>query len=260
MSTDPFSDSRRPACCSLRSDSVNSDSLCSHRHLTPAEVSPRLGSMRRLHLKLFYLRTRFKREPQGVTARTLGVRPATMSHLEQGRSSPTLKMLYALSRHYDVTPTYLLDDERPIEPQMRDRWSQRNSNVCEGDWLEVPEAAAIKAGDGKLLCPVMKGANYYDSAAQAQRMLCRTDNEVEALDAVIRQSKKTSDQALEEMLQRELDAQKKPRTKKRTPAPASAEPAPPRQTEPARLADGVAVPAPAGAQELTAGSLRRQAT
>ena len=28
--------------------------------------------MRRLHLKLFYLRTRYKREPQGVTAKTLG--------------------------------------------------------------------------------------------------------------------------------------------------------------------------------------------
>ena len=89
--------------------------------------------MRRLHLKLFYLRTRYKREPQGVTAKTLGVRPATMSHLEQGRSLPTLPMLEALSRHYDVTPTYLLDDERPIEPQSRDRWSERNSVIGRGD-------------------------------------------------------------------------------------------------------------------------------
>ena len=70
--------------------------------------------MRRLHLKLFYLRTRVKREAQGVTAKTLGVRPATMSHLEQGRSLPTLPMLLALCKHYDVTPTYLLDDERGI--------------------------------------------------------------------------------------------------------------------------------------------------
>ena len=49
-------------------------------------------------------------------AKTLGVRPATMSHLEQGRSLPTLPMLLALCKHYDVSPTYLLDDERPIEP------------------------------------------------------------------------------------------------------------------------------------------------
>jgi transcriptional regulator with XRE-family HTH domain len=177
--------------------------------------------MRRLHLKLFYLRTRYKREPQGVTARTLGVRPATMSHLEQGRSLPTLKMLEALSRHYDVTPTYLLDDERPIEPQARDRWSQRNSSVCEGDWLEVPEGAAIRAGDGKLLCPVMKGASFYDSRAQAERMLCGTDAAVDELNSQLRQNKKNSDQALEEMLQRELDSQKKPRTKKRAPAAAA---------------------------------------
>ena len=68
--------------------------------------------MRRLHLKLFFLRTRVKREAQGVTAKILGVRPATMSHLEQGRSLPTLPMLLALCQHYDVSPTYLLDDAR----------------------------------------------------------------------------------------------------------------------------------------------------
>lgn len=183
--------------------------------------------MRRLHLKLFYLRTRFKREPQGVTAKTLGVRPATMSHLEQGRSMPTLPMLDALCRHYDVTPTYLLDDERPIEPQPRDRWSERESVICRGDWLEVPDGAAIKTSDGVWLCPVMAGARFYDSTNQAQRMLCRSKDEAIELGDSLRRADQARDQGLEELLRKELLAQRKPRTKKRagpTPTEAPAEP------------------------------------
>ena len=171
--------------------------------------------MRRLHLKLFYLRTRYKREPQGVTAKTLGVRPATMSHLEQGRSLPTLPMLEALSRHYDVTPTYLLDDERPIEPQARDRWTERNSVICRGDWLEVPDGAAIKTADGVWLCPVMGGAQFYDSTAQAQRMLCRSRDEATELSDRLGGQERGADTELEELLRRELLSQRKPRTKKK---------------------------------------------
>jgi transcriptional regulator with XRE-family HTH domain len=171
--------------------------------------------MRRLHLKLFYLRTRYKREPQGVTAKTLGVRPATMSHLEQGRSLPTLQMLESLCRHYDVTPTYLLDDERPIEPQPRDRWTERNSVIGRGDWLEVPEGAAIKTSDGVWLCPVMNGARYYNSTEQAQRMLCRSHDEASALTNRLTDAECESDRGLEELLRRELLAQRKPRSKKK---------------------------------------------
>ncbi|MFO1051145.1 MAG: helix-turn-helix transcriptional regulator [Planctomycetota bacterium] len=171
--------------------------------------------MRRLHLKLFYLRTRFKREPQGVTARTLGVRPATMSHLEQGRSLPTLQMLEALCRHYDVTPTYLLDDNRPIEPKPRDRWSERDSVISRGDWLEVPEGAAIKTADGVLLCPVMAGARFYASSAQAQRMLCHTKDAAIELGERLVKSEHDADLQLEELLRRELTAQRKPRTRKK---------------------------------------------
>jgi len=138
--------------------------------------------MRRLHLKLFYLRTRYKREPQGVTARILGVRPATMSHLEQGRSLPTLPMLMALSRHYDVSPTYLLDDERPSEPHARDRWSERTKRSSRGHWLEVPEGAAIRTNDGVLLCPVMSGSRFYDSTAQAERILCQSKDDADRLE------------------------------------------------------------------------------
>lgn len=169
--------------------------------------------MRRLHLKLFYLRTRFKREPQGVTARTLGVRPATMSHLEQGRSLPTLPMLLALCKHYDVTPTYLLDDERPIEPQARDRWTERGALICRGDWLECPDGASIKTADGMWLAPVMAGARFYDSTAQAQRMLCHNKQEAIALERTLVQSESNRDRELEQMLSNELLGQRKPRTK-----------------------------------------------
>lgn len=181
--------------------------------------------MRRLHLKLFYLRTRYKREPQGVTARVLGVRPATMSHLEQGRSLPTLPMLMALSRHYDVSPTYLLDDERPIEPQARDRWSERNNLIARGHWLEVPDGAAIRTNDGVLLCPVMSGSRFYDSTAQAERILCQNDDEAQKLERSILNAEGGKDTELEEILTRELLSQRKPRNKSSAPKSAPSAPA-----------------------------------
>ena len=167
--------------------------------------------MRRLHLKLFYLRTRVKREPQGVTARILGVRPATMSHLEQGRSIPTLPMLVMLCKHYDVTPTYLLDDERPIELKTRDRWSERNAIVSRGEWLEVPETSAVRTRDQSLLCPVLGGARFYNVTAQAQRLACSNADDVTRLEAQLSQSSRKADTELEQALTRELLAQRKPR-------------------------------------------------
>lgn len=171
--------------------------------------------MRRLHLKLFYLRTRYKREPQGVTAKILGVRPATMSHLEQGRSLPTLPMLLALCCHYDVTPSYLLDDDCSIEPTVQHRWSERSATISRGNWLEVPDGASVKTNDGVWLCPVMNGARFYDSSAQAQRMLCADKGEATVLETNLLQAAKTRDQELEEILARELLGQRKPRNKKK---------------------------------------------
>lgn len=171
--------------------------------------------MRRLHLKLFFLRTRVKREAQGVTARTLGVRPATMSHLEQGRSIPTLPMLYALCRHYDVTPSYLLDDERPIELAGADRWSQRQNLVARGSWLEVADGALVAAADGSKLCPVLDGARVFDAAAHSQRVVCNSPAAVRELEQRLRDAGSKRDRDLEEMLQRELLGQRKPRHGKR---------------------------------------------
>ena len=169
--------------------------------------------MRRLHLKLFYLRTRLKREAQGVTAKILGVRPATMSHLEQGRSLPTLPMLLALCKHYDVTPSYLLDDERPIDPSNRDRWSERNDVVARGSWLEVPEGAMVTTHDGARLVAVQPGARYYDASAQAQRMTCTNLAAAKELEAGLQSSGRQKDRELEDTLSRELLGQRKPRNK-----------------------------------------------
>ncbi len=171
--------------------------------------------MRRLHLKLFFLRTRYKREPQGVTAKTLGVRPATMSHLEQGRSLPTLSMLLALCEHYDVTPSFLLDDSRPIEPNPLDRWSERHAIIARGNWIEVPEGAVVKTTDGMMLCPVMNGARFYDSSAQAQRLLCNGPETINQLESSLAARVSEQDKELEEMLRRELMGQRKPRNKKK---------------------------------------------
>jgi DNA-binding XRE family transcriptional regulator len=169
--------------------------------------------MRRLHLKLFYLRTRLKREAQGVTAKTLGVRPATMSHLEQGRSQPTLPMLLALCNHYDVTPTYLLDDSRPICPTSHDRWAERDSVIARGDWLEVPEGAMVTTHDGVRLVAVQAGARFYDATAQAQRMTCATSAEAKELEGGLAATTAQRDKELEETLLGELMGQRKPRNK-----------------------------------------------
>lgn len=169
--------------------------------------------MRRLHLKLFYLRTRLKREAQGITAKTLGVRPATMSHLEQGRSLPTLPMLLALCKHYDVTPSYLLDDERPIDPASRDRWSERDGVVARGNWIEVPEGAMVTTHDGVRLAAVQAGARFYDASAQAQRMTCPNGAAAKELESGLQASAHKRDHELEEVLTRELMGQRKPRSK-----------------------------------------------
>ncbi len=169
--------------------------------------------MRRLHLKLFYLRTRIKREAQGVTAKTLGVRPATMSHLEQGRSLPTLTMLLALCKHYDVTPTYLLDDDRPIEPQARDRWSERDAVIARGSWLEVADGATVTTNDGVRLVAVQPGARHYDANTQAERMTCTSTAAAGELEAKLAKTAEDGDKELEETLTRELMSQRKPRNK-----------------------------------------------
>ncbi len=182
--------------------------------MLPADPTPRFD---RLHLKLYYLRTRVRREAQGLTARQLDVRPATISCLEQGRSLPTLPMLLVLCHYYNVTPNYLLDDERPIEPQLRDRWSDRDAVITRGDWIEVPEGSVIRTADGALLCPVLGGARYYEPGAQAERMLCASKADAERLDATMRGAARARDERLEHELGSELLGQRKSRPAKARP-------------------------------------------
>src|SRR5690606_24196595 len=54
----------------------------------------------KLGLKVFYLRTREKRWSQQQVADALGVRQATLSHIEQGRSLPNCALLRALCEFF----------------------------------------------------------------------------------------------------------------------------------------------------------------
>jgi DNA-binding XRE family transcriptional regulator len=170
--------------------------------------------MRRLHLKLFYLRTRLKREAQGVTAKILGVRPATMSHLEQGRSLPTLPMLLALCKHYDVTPTYLLDDERPIDlrpgaiagPNATASWRAATGSKCpRAPWSRRTTGCASSP------CRPARGSTMQRPGA-AHDLPERGGGEGPG-DARSQQGGKQRDRELEETLSRELLGQRKPRNK-----------------------------------------------
>ncbi len=87
--------------------------------------------------------------------------------------------------------------------------------MSRGNWLEVPDGAAVKTNDGVWLCPVMNGARFYDSSAQAQRMLCSDKGEATVLETNLLQAAKARDKELEEILARELMGQRKPRNKKK---------------------------------------------
>jgi hypothetical protein len=59
----------------------------------------------------------------------------------------------------------------------------------------------------------MRGARFYDSTAQAQRMLCRDSSAAEALESQLVESSSQRDRSLDSMLRGELLAQRKPRSK-----------------------------------------------
>ena len=129
---------------------------------------------------------------------------------------PTLPMIMALCQHYDVTPNYLLDDSRPIEPQQCDIWSQRNIVYSQGDWVEVPESAVVKTVNGSWLCPLIPGARRFTSAQQAQRLLCTTRAEADKLAQSLAAAEEAQDLELERQLEAELLGQRKPRSGRRS--------------------------------------------
>ena len=121
--------------------------------------------MARLGLKLFYLRTRERGLSQRQVADAVGVRQATLSHIEQGVSQPNSALLVQLCRFLDVTPTFLLDDERGILPRTAERWQNRDALVTTGDWIELPRDALAETPDGRLLCPIRAGEAFFDDEA-----------------------------------------------------------------------------------------------
>jgi transcriptional regulator with XRE-family HTH domain len=124
----------------------------------------------RIGLKIFYLRTRVRRISQQEMADVLGVRQATLSHIERGTTLPTYALLLELCRFFDVTPTFLMDDERGVIPATSDRWSMRGALLTAGMWIEAPRDRLIGLGDGRVLCPLLPGENFHDEDAKEARL------------------------------------------------------------------------------------------
>jgi len=123
----------------------------------------------KLGLKVFYLRTREKRWSQQQVADALGVRQATLSHIEQGRSLPNCALLRALCEFFDVTPTFLLDDARSVVPRPTERWSARDALGTTGMWLLLPEGQALGSVGHATCCRIAPEARFADTDVDADR-------------------------------------------------------------------------------------------
>lgn len=158
--------------------------------------------MARIGLKVFYLRTRVRDISQQQLADDLGIRQATLSNIERGTSLPTMPLLLELCKYFDVTPTFLIDEERGVVPLPSDRWSLRNSLVTAGMWIEVPKRSLIDLGAGKVLCPLLPGEAFYDDEARQQRV---KDKRVKVLEALY-DARRSQERALVRALKGELQA------------------------------------------------------
>ena len=159
--------------------------------------------MARIGLKLFYLRTRVRKISQQELADTIGVRQATLSNIERGTSLPTCPLLLELSRFFDVTPTFLLDDERGVRPHASERWSQRDALVTTGMWVEVPIDQIVKLDANKAVCPLLPSESFYDDEAK-QRRQDEAARVAKRAVAKLRQERTRDDLALAEALEGEL--------------------------------------------------------
>ncbi len=133
------------------------------------QILQRWKQMNSLGLKLYYLRTRVRSVTQMVMARELGIRQATISNLEQDISQPSLPLLRVLCEYFDVTPTYLLDAELPLQLSEGDRWSKRQGLITTGQYLEVEEKALHEIGEGRRLVALLPGTIVYDEDAAKLR-------------------------------------------------------------------------------------------
>lgn len=125
--------------------------------------------MARLGLKIFYLRTRERSLSQQAVADSMRVRQATLSNIEQGVSLPSAPLLIELCRFYDVTPTFLLDEDRGVVPLPSERWRLRDALVTVGMWVESPKKGLVQLEDGKVLVHLEAGESFYDEEARQAR-------------------------------------------------------------------------------------------
>lgn len=159
--------------------------------------------MANLGVKLFYLRTRERRLSQQEAANSLGVRQATLSHLERGNSHPNHDVLRRVCEFFDVTPTWLLDDERGVVPRPTERWSLRNALVTVGMHIECgPEHVAEV--DAQRLVRLAPGAEFYDEEAAELRRSAGNPERARELLAEREDDRAREEERLLEVLQREL--------------------------------------------------------
>jgi len=154
-----------------------------------------------LGLKLYYLRTRERQITQATMARELRVRQATISNLEQDISRPSLELLLALCRYFDVTPTWLLDDEGPLEPQASDRWSNRNGLTTTGQYLEVEARALHPLPGERFLVAMLPGTPILDE--EAARIRATDGEDLESKLEVEQQRRRRQNRELRRELERE---------------------------------------------------------
>lgn len=161
-----------------------------------------------LGLKLYYLRTRVKKITQTVMAKDLGIRQATISNIEQGLSQPSLPLLRQLCEYFDVTPTYLLDDDGGLEAGEADKWSNRHGLATSGQYLEVPESALheleSKSPNGKnYLIALLPGTPVYDEEAAKTRARHGSGDLIEAYRVELAKRRRTA-----KALRAQLDAER----------------------------------------------------
>ncbi len=159
--------------------------------------------MVRIGLKIYYLRTRVRAISQAHLADRLGVRQATVSHIERGRSEPTLALLLELCRFFDVTPTYLIDPDRGLPLRPTDRWALRDALVTVGMWIEVPESEVESAGPGRVFAPLLPGQVFYDEEAH------EAVTDMETAEARLRhlEERRLEDQERSHDLEQEIEAE-----------------------------------------------------
>ena len=160
--------------------------------------------MARTGLKVFYLRTREQQLSQQQLSKALGIRQATLSHVEQGISLPSCALLLQLCKFFDVTPTWLLDDERDVVPLPTERWGLRNALVTVGMWIEAPKDTVVETEDGKLLCPLQPREAFYDQEAMELRTKKGGRSQARAAVSRLRRRRRDRSQELTVELKREL--------------------------------------------------------